>query len=375
MAEQNPPTSLSQEVTEKLFVTRYSRPGDVFMETLKRDGLVVAPGVYDAMGGYIAKEVYQRHKAAGLPCTYNAIYEGHWSTSAMLLRKPDMGFGEFNFLSQIGKLTVAAAHPLPVIFDIETGFGNATTVTHTVERCHEIGVAVIHMEDQEDSGAIARRCGNLGGKWCTEIPSMIAKIKSCLTHFRALDTSLRLMVRTDALTAANGGFENAVERGKRYMSVDVQGWRPTILWADAMYDPRDIDRWIEKFRKFDPNIILGINYSPNRDWTPLTYQKKFNQGPPTYQDLYRNGQGFNVIWHTILQARTDMEATWNTFSNMADHGAVALWDLHSRQRNHPVGDAQAMSGIREWQIFDQHIGAEEASERYEKSEGYKSTTN
>ena len=362
---------LTDEQLKALFISRHDRPGDVFMEILKRDGLVVAPGVYDAMGGYIAKKIYEERKAIGRPCSFNAVYEGHWSTSAMLMRKPDMGFGDFNFLAMNARFTVAAAHPLPVIFDIETGFGNTITLPKTVEKCHEIGVAVIHMEDQEDSGTVARKCGNLGGKWCTDISNMVAKIESCLTVARALNSSVRLMARTDAITAANGGFENAVERGKRYMSVDVQGWRPTILWADAMYDPRQIDRWVEEFRKFDPNIILGINYSPNRDWTPATYNKKFGQAPPTYESLHRNGQGFNVIWHTILQARSDMESTWNIFDDMATYGQGALWHLHERQRNHPVEDAQAMSGVKEWQAYDLHIGGESAVDRYEKSEGYR----
>lgn len=364
---------MSENDLKSFFVRRHDRPGDIFMETLRRDGVVIAPGVYDAMGGFIARKIYEERKKDGLSCAYNAVYEGHWSTSAMLLRKPDMGFGDLDFLSLVGKFTVAAAYPLPVIFDIETGFGNATTITRTVEKCDEIGVSVIHLEDQEDSGNVARRCGNQGGKWCAEIPSMLAKIKSCLTMFKAIDTSIRLMVRTDAITAANGGFENAVERGKRYMDIEVGGLRPTILWADAMYSPDNIDYWIETFRKFDPNIILGINYSPNRDWTPETYREKFGQDPPTYKSLYQNGKGFSVIWHTILQARTDMESTWNIFEAMASHGEAALWRLHERQRNHPVGDAQAMSGVKEWQAYEKHIGGEEVAERYEKSKGYKET--
>ncbi len=364
-------SGLTEELLQKLFKFRHERPGDVFMETLRRDGLIVAPGVYDAMGGYIAKEIYERCEAAGFPCTFNAVYEGHWSTNAMLLRKPDMGFGSLDFLSVIGKLTVAAAYPLPVIFDIETGFGNTSTITQTAERCHEMGIAVAHLEDQADGGTVARRCGNQGGKWCAEIPDAVAKIRAVLTVFKTLNTSVRLMVRTDALTAANGGLENAIERGKRYMSVDVGGWRPTILWADAMYSPSDIDRWINEFRKWDPDIILGINYSPNRDWTPDVYKQKFGVYPPTYSDLYRNGEGFSVIWHTILQARADMESTWNVFAGMAANGSEALWDLHERQRNHPVGDPQAMSGVREWQAWEQAMGGDDAKERYDKSEGYK----
>lgn len=352
---------------------RHKRPGDIFTETLTRDGLIVAPGTYNAMGGYIAKKLYTEQKVAGLPCTFNAVYQGHWSTSAMNLRKPDMGFVSMflDFILTNAKLTADAAYPLPMIFDIETGLGgNETTVHMMIEKCDKTGVAVIHWEDQAIKVRVPRRCGNHAAKLCAEIEEAMAMIEACLEAIAQLGSSMHLMVRTDAITAANGNFENAIERGKHYMSIEANGLRPKILWADAMYQPDHIDRWIEEFRKFDPNIILGINYSPNRDWTPETYYKKFGQMPPTYDDLYRNGKGFSVIWHTILQARTDMEATYNTFNDMAKHGARALWTLHERQRHHPVGDAQAMSGVKEWQVFEQEKGGKEAVERYEKSQGY-----
>ena len=362
-------SEITEEQLKSLFPSRHGRPGDVFMETLKRDGLIAAPGVYDAMGGHIAKKIYEELAAVGLPCTFNAVYEGHWSTSAMLLRKPDMGFVSkyFDFIMTNAQFTVSEAYPLPLIFDIETGFGDAVGLPLVVQRCDNAGIAIMHLEDQEDP----RRCGNLIGKWCAEPSDVINKIRSCLITIGHFGSSLRLMVRTDALTAANGGFNEAVERGKRYMSVEVNGLRPTILWADAMYRPDHIDNWINEFRKFDPNIILGINYSPNRDWTPHVYKQKFGQLPPTYQDLYKNGKGFSIIWHTILQARSDMESTWNTFYDMAQNGAEALWRLQNRQRYHPVGDAQAMSGVKEAQAFEKWLGGDSTIERYEKSEGYK----
>ena len=92
--------------------------------------------------------------------------------------------------------------------------------------------------------------------------------------------------------------------------------------------------------------------------------------PPTYEALYNNGQGFRVIWHTILQARADMEATWNTFKDMAENGPEALWKLHERQRNHPVGDTQGLSNAPFYQAYEKLLGGEEAVKRYENSEGY-----
>lgn len=350
-----------------IFNRRHERPGDVFMETLKSDGLIVAPGTYNAMGAQIASKIYLKSRKENLPCSFNAVYASGWAISAMLWGYPDMGFGDLSMMALICKYIVKHAYPLPVIVDAETGFGTEVTLERTVEIYDQIGVALAHMEDQDSNKT--RRCGNLVGKQCIEPKDMEAKIRSWLMWSKATGTSMRLMARTDALTAVNGGIENAIERGKRYMNVDYQGLRPTVLWADAMYDPKIIERWVTELHKHDPNMILGINYSPNKDWTGY-YRKKFNQYPPTYEAIYDNGHGFRVIWHTILQARADMEATWNTFKDMAENGAEALWKLHERQRNHPVGDTQAMSNVVPWQALEQFLGGEDAVERYQKSEGY-----
>jgi 2-methylisocitrate lyase-like PEP mutase family enzyme len=347
----------------EMFHRRHERPGDIIEGLWKRE-LVIAPGVYNAMGAQIARQIHVANNGIG----FNAVYGSGWAISAMNWALPDMGFHDLTMMTLIGRHIISSAYPLPVILDAETGFGTETTLARTVEMYHEIGVALAHLEDQD--AEVTRRCGNLGGKKCVLPEKMVAKIRSWLAVSKALGTSMRLMVRTDALTASNGGLEDAIERGKRYMDVDYQGLRPSVLWADAMIDPKVIDRWIEAMHKHDPNMVLGINYSPNKDWMGY-YRVKYEQNPPTYQDLYRNGRGFRLIWHTILQARADMEATWNTFAEMAKNGDQALRNLHERQRNHPVGDAQGMSNARQWQAYEQHIGGEEARERYEKSEGYK----
>lgn len=356
---------------DDLFNRRHKRPGDVFMDLLEKERLIVAPGTHNAMGAHITSQLYLDSKEQQLPCTFNAVYLGGWSISTMLLRRPDMGFVPLSVMEIVGFYLIPQAYPLPVIMDAETGFsqGNIPMID-TVEKYHQLGVALAHLEDQD--GGKTRRCGNLIGKQCVEPEVMVEKIRYWLMYSKQIDTSMRLMVRTDALTAAGGGIENAIERGKRYMDVDYQGLRPTVLWADAMRDPKVIERWVTEFRKYDPDIILGFNYSPNKEWAEY-YQTNYHRCPPTYQELFDNSNGFRVIWHTILQARTEMEATYDTFLDMAENGAEALHKLHERQRHHPVGDAQAMSNAKPWQALEQYLGGEEAVKRYESSEGYGAT--
>jgi len=352
----------------ELFKKRHDRPGDVLVDLFNKKGLVVAPGVYNANGAKTARKIYEEQSLLGEPCTYDAIYLGGWAMSAMNRGLPDMGFHNLTDVQLQAGDIIREAHPLPVILDAETGFGTAVTLPRTVETFHNLGVALAHLEDQDSEAT--RRCGNLAGKTVIDPDIMVDKIKSWLIASKAIDTSMRLMVRTDALTASNGGLEDAIARGKKYMSVEYQGVRPLVLWADAMMEPEEIDRWIEEFHQYDPEIILGINYSPNKDWTGF-YRRKHNQEPPTYEDLYRDGKGFRLIWHTILQARADMEATWNTFHNMAINGPRALWDLHDRQKTAGLINPQKMSGADDFADFEKFVGGDEAQKRYDNSQGYK----
>lgn len=347
---------------------RHDRPGDVLMETIRRPGGFIAPGTYCGQDAKIAREIREEYQDQ---CAFNAVYGSGWAISCMLWGLPDMGFHDRSMMTLIGKFITLNAYPLPVILDAETGLGNAITLMETVQAYHDIGVGMAHMEDQEETAP--RRCGNMKGKKCVPPEDMVVKIRSWLMKSHAIRTSMRLMVRTDALTAAGGGLEDAIERGKRYMDVDYQGRRPDVLWADAMIGPEVIDPWIEAMRKHDPNMILAINYSPNKDWMTEYQVKRSLERPPTYEELHLNGEGFRVIFHTIITARAAMEAARDTLEDVARSGASALWRLHERQRNHPVGKPQKMSGADEWQTLEGILYGDVAKERYEQSQGYGET--
>lgn len=354
----------------EMFRRRHERPGDVLVDLLDKKGLVTAPGIYNASGAKIARLIHETRNEAGEPCAYDAIYLGGWAMSAMNRGLPDMGFHNLTDVRFQADPAIREAYPLPVILDAETGFGTPVTLPETVETFHNMGVALAHLEDQDSEAT--RRCGNLAGKLVVDPELMEAKIKSWLITSKANETSMRLMVRTDALTASNGGLEQAIERGKRYMSIEYQGLRPLVLWADAMMNPEIIDQWIEEMHEFNPDIILGLNYSPNKDWTGF-YREQFNREPPTYEELYREGKGFRLIWHTILQARADMEATYLAFDQMANEGPKALWDLHERQRRLPIGSPQKVSGADDWAEFEKFVIGEKAEDRYSQSQGYGET--
>lgn len=359
----------NEQTIAELFKRRHARAGDEFLRVLRRDGRIVAPGIYDAYGAFAARQNHLERQTFGIPCEYNAVYLGGWSVSAMLWRRPDMGFHDRTMMSLIGRYSIPMAYPLTVIMDAETGFGpEPVNIADTVKDYDQIGVALGHLEDQG-----TRRCGNLGGKACITPEEMSAKILMWLTASEEIGSSMHLMARTDAFTAAGGGLTDAIERMKRYMDTEYKGRRPLVSWADALMCIKDLRAWVGGLLAHNPKMVMGINYSPNKPWTKHystcpDCKEAFGGKPPTYNDLV--AMGFRVIWHTILQARADQESGWNIMDRMADEGAKALWDMHDRHQGKPYGDPQAMSGAREYQALDKFIGGNAAESRYDRSSGY-----
>ncbi len=364
---------MTREKLEYLFKRKHERPGDVFMQLLKQNRPVVCASVYHAMGAKEARLVKEKRAAVGLPSEYNAIYLGGYAVSGMLWGLPDNGFHDLSMMTLVGKFVVLQAYPMPVLMDAETGFGNGTTLTRTVQEYHNLGVGLAHMEDQvfEDpyDGDATRSCGNQGGKTTISIRAMGKKVKSWLETSDIIGTSMGLIVRTDSLTAVGGGIKEVIERGKHYLSVEVNGRRPIGFWVDALIKPEEIEQLKTEMRRFDPNVVLCINNSPNKDW-PAHYREYYKREPPTYAELYDNGKGFNIIHHTIMDMRAHLEASWITFEDQAENGNKALYDLQDRQRGRPYDNAHIMTDTHLYQEYQKHIGGESAKKRFDQSKGF-----
>ncbi|MCB1729642.1 MAG: isocitrate lyase/PEP mutase family protein, partial [Halieaceae bacterium] len=98
---------------------------------------------------------------------------------------------------------------IPLIVDMDTGFGNALNVQRTVRDLERAGASALQMEDQ----LAPKRCGHMAGKTVIPAAEMVGKIRAALDA--RLDDSTLLIARTDALGV--NGFEDALERAERYL--------------------------------------------------------------------------------------------------------------------------------------------------------------
>lgn len=172
------------------------RPTTRLRELLRGPSIVQAPGVADALWATLVQQ-------AGFP----AVYLTGAALSYSRLARPDLGLlTATEMADQAARL--ADAVELPLIVDMDTGYGNFLNVMRTVRAYERAGVAAFHIEDQ----VLPKRCGHLAGKELVPVEEMVGKIRAALDA--RTDPDLVVIARTDARSVE--GFEAALERAHRY---------------------------------------------------------------------------------------------------------------------------------------------------------------
>ncbi len=186
-----------------------SSPGARLRELIARAEILVAPGAYDAITAKIMA-------AAG----FSAVYMTGAGTVNAHLGLPDIALGTLEeFTQNAGRMVDVV--DVPVFCDADTGFGNAVNVVRTVRAYERVGVAGIHLEDQESP----KRCGHLDGKRIVTVEEMVGKVSAAADTRR--DPSFVIMARTDA--AAVEGVAAAIDRAGRYMEAGAD-----VIFAEAL---------------------------------------------------------------------------------------------------------------------------------------------
>lgn len=181
------------------------------------EGLVVAPGVYDALGARLVER-------AG----FDAVYMSGFATTASLIGRPDIGLLSATEMAETVR-RISGAVDLPLIADADNGYGNVLNVVRTVREYERAGVCALQLEDQ----VFPKRCGHMSGKEVIGLTEAVAKIKAAVSARENPDTLI--IARTDV--AASEGIEAAIERARAFADVGAD-----ILFVEAPSSKADIER-------------------------------------------------------------------------------------------------------------------------------------
>ena len=134
---------------------------------------------------------------------FKAIAAAGYGLSGSLLGMPDIGvLTASEMITQYGH--ICSAVNVPVLVDLDTGFGDVNNVIRAVRDCEKAGVAGLFLEDQ----TYPKRCGHMAGKSVVSVEEYLPKLKAAL--WAREDPDLVIMARTDS--CAVYGIEEAVRR-------------------------------------------------------------------------------------------------------------------------------------------------------------------
>ena len=176
--------------------------------------IIILPGVYDALTAKIAEDV-----------GFQAAFQTGYGTSASLLGMPDFGFLNAGETLENARRIINCVN-IPILVDIDTGYGNPLNVWKIVKDLERIGAKGIFLEDQ----VWPKRCGHMTGKTVISKEEYILKLHAAIDARE--DNEFIIVARTDSL--AQFGIEEAIERGKEYKRIGAD-----VIFIEA---PKTIDQ-------------------------------------------------------------------------------------------------------------------------------------
>lgn len=201
-------------------------PGQRFRDALAANQPLQIVGTINAYSALMANR-------AG----FQAIYLSGAGVANASYGMPDLGVTSLqDVLIDAGRIT--SATELPLLVDIDTGWGTAIGIERTVREMIKAGVAAVHMEDQ----VAAKRCGHRPNKALVSAQEMCDRVAAAASA--KTDPAFVIMARTDA--AASEGLDAAIARSNAYITAGAD-----MIFAEAL-------RSAEDFRAFTSQVSVPV---------------------------------------------------------------------------------------------------------------------
>jgi 2-methylisocitrate lyase-like PEP mutase family enzyme len=273
--------------------------------------LLVIPGGYDALSTLLIERT-------GFDC----MFVGGFPVAGARYGVPDIGLAGFSDIAAAVR-DIIAASDVPVLVDIDDGYGDVKNAVHTVQSYERMGASAVFLEDQ----AWPKRCGHMAGKRVVPAQVMEAKIKATMAE--RLNAETLICVRTDARAVL--GFDEALRRAERYIKAGAEA-----IFVEAPESVAELERLA---RSFDvpqfANPLVGGK-------TPILSIKEFE------------AMGFNAICfglETIMHAAKAMQTVLEDMRS----GTFAL-----REKGMSFEEFKSVVRYDKWDRIDNSYGVAEA---------------
>ena len=259
--------------------------------------IMVLPGVFDALSARIAEKV-----------GFDAIFQTGYGSAATLLGMPDYGFLNAGETIDNARRIIRAVN-IPVIVDVDTGYGNPLNVWRLVSDLQSLGAAGIFLEDQ----VWPKRCGHMIGKEVVSKDDYIMKLKAALEARESRD--FIIVARTDA--RAPLGLDEAIERGRAYHKAGAD-----VIFIEA---PRSIEELRKIAKEIDAPLVANMIEEgltpnlPSKDLLKMGYRIVVFPLSGLYAATFAIKQVFLELKNTgATQEGREMMVTFKDFNKFVD---------------------------------------------------------
>lgn len=261
---------MEQDVTQRELAER-------FLALIRGPAALKLPGAHDGLAGRMAK-------LAG----FEALYlSGAAYTASRAL--PDLGIVGSGELAERARDLVRATG-LPLLVDIDTGFGGVLNAARTAKEMVEAKVAAVQLEDQD----LPKKCGHLNGKKLVAPEEMVQKIRI----IKQVCPTLVVVARTDAKDVE--GMEAAIERARLYMAAGADAIFPEALSSE------------QEFRRFRAAVDAPL----------LANMTEFGR-TPYYTARQFEEWGYRIVLFPVTSLRVAAKAYELVFREIMEKGTQA----------------------------------------------------
>ncbi|WP_257387383.1 methylisocitrate lyase [Tahibacter caeni] len=219
---------------------------------------------------------------------FKAIYLSGGGVAANSLGMPDLGISTMeDVLTDIRRITDVC--PLPLLVDVDTGWGGAFNIARTVRSLIKAGAGALHIEDQ----VAAKRCGHRPGKAIVPKDEMVDRIKAAVDARH--EAGFVIMARTDAIAVE--GLDKAIERAQACVEAGAD-----MIFPEAIYT-------LEQYRQFRDAVKVPI----------LANITEFGQ-TPLFTTTELGSAGVDIVLYCCGAYRAMNQAALNVYETIRRDG-------------------------------------------------------
>ena len=219
---------------------------------LLKEGMVVAPGCFDPLSARLAQ-------LAG----FEAVHMTGLGVEAAQLAAPDLGLLTMREIADHAA-RMADAIDIPIMADIDTGFGGVLNVQRTIREMERAGVAGVHIEDQ----SLPKHCPLLAGRSVVSRTEALDRLKAALDA--RTDPDFIIAARSDGDVVS---FDELVERSNLYLETGADLAMPVLMAVEGKsyfsLPPEEQMAWTRKLIAAIDGPVMGMGAGPPAGYTNI----------------------------------------------------------------------------------------------------------